>query len=140
MTKLKLCAFLFLLIILPACKPTTTSKPPSDKEIYNFFQEQLKQTAKASGFLNYKLTIDKLQQDTTVNKCTLRDRSAVPCYTLVINRTEYLDNYTGTYTTTYMGDVYHLYRNEYGKLAIIDHADGSVNTRQDLHPDATKSL
>ncbi|QKJ31260.1 hypothetical protein HQ865_16340 [Mucilaginibacter mali] len=116
------------------------SKIPDKKEIYNYFLNQLKQTAKASGYLKYRLVINRLQQDTVAGNCFTQNSGEVSCYTITIDRTEYLDNYTGTYTTTYTGDVYRLFRNDDGKLDVAGHTAGSQNTVQDHHPNTSHSL
>lgn len=139
---LKYSAIIYLIpvILLSACRSKTLSRIPDDKEVYNYFLDQLKQTAKAGGYLKYRLAINKLQRDTISGDCTTPDHENVSCFTISIDRTEYLDNYTGTYTTTFTGDVYHLYRKPDGKLGEVDHVAGAQNTVQDHHPDTSNSL
>lgn len=137
--------FLVPVLLLAACHqrsqtPAYLAKVPDKKQVYNYFLGQLKQAAKAGGYLKYRLVINNLRIDTAAGNCTTHQNASVTCFTIAINRTEYLDNYTGTYTTTYTGDVYRLYRDENGNLAEAEHTAGAQNTVQDHHPNTSNTL
>jgi hypothetical protein len=112
-----------------SCGKKTADTPPDQKEIYKFFQKQMEQTATASGYLKYKLVINKLKQAAPTTK-TVEDVGTVPVFPIKVDRTEYYDNYTGTYITTFTNDEFELYRNEKGDLAIATHTPGQTNTEQ----------
>lgn len=112
-----------------SCGKKAADTPPNQKEIYKFFQKQMEQTATASGYLKYKLVINRLKQAMPAKK-TVADVGTVAVFPIEVDRTEYYDNYTGTYITTFTNDEFELYRDEQGDLAIADHNAGQTNTEQ----------
>jgi len=132
-----------MLLILPilafACDTNIdTTKPPDRKEIYNFFVNQLKQTAKASGYLKYSMVINNLSVDGPVKEFSVPNVGKVTCFSIKIDRTEYLDNYTGRYTSIFTNDFYQLYRDEYGHLAVASHIAGQTSTTMKPGPPENK--
>lgn len=124
--------YLILLMFISftfSCTQKAPDVAPSKEEVYHFFMSRMKQAAKAGGYLNYRLTINKFTQDIVPEQCNVQDEN-VPCFTVYIDRTETLDNYTGSYVSTFKNDVYHLYRDEKGHLAIADHDAGQTSTEQ----------
>lgn len=111
------------------CGKKTADTPPDQKEVYKFFQKKMEQTATASGYLKYKLVINRLRQAAPAKK-TVEDVGTVPVFPIKVDRTEYYDNYTGTYVTTFTDDEFELYRDEDGDLEIADHNAGPTNTEQ----------
>lgn len=120
---------LLLVFCFSGCTQKAPATPPSKEEVYHFFMDKMKQAATAGGYLNYRLTIDKYNQNLLTGTCTVEDET-VPCFVIRIDRTEYLDNYTGSYVSTFKNDVYHLYRDNRGHLAVADYAAGQTSTEQ----------
>jgi predicted small lipoprotein YifL len=130
--KITICRYFVLAAIAISvfgCGKKKPDTPPDQKEVFNFFQKQMKQTATASGYLKYKLVINKLKQAAPAQK-QVEDVGTVPVFPIKVDRTEYYDNYTGTYVTTFTDDEFDLYRDEQGDLAIADHNAGQTNTEQ----------
>jgi len=127
--KTALTYIVFLTLLFAACKQKSPGQPPNDKEVYNFFLDQMKQTAKASGYQSYKLEVGKIHKEAS-SQCATQDGEMVTCFGITIDRTEYYDNYTGTYVTKITNDVFRLYRDEYGKLAVASHIPGQTETEQ----------
>jgi|SRR5476651_1052490 len=129
-----------VLLFLPvACQsPIDPAKQPDKEEIYNFFVDQLKQTAKASGYLGYGMVINGLSVDGPVKELSVPNIGNVTCFNIKINRTEYLDNYTGRYTSIFTNDYYQFYRDEYGHLAVASHIAGQTSTTMRPGPPASK--
>jgi hypothetical protein len=120
---------ILITLLFAACTSKDPDRAPDNKEIYNYFLKQMKQTATASGYQKYKLVINNIKQ-TVPLQCPNPDKTMVTCFGVTVDRTEYYDNYTGRYTTIITNDVYRFYRDEYGQLAVADHTAGQTNTEQ----------
>lgn len=108
-------------------KQGNAAHAPGKFELYKFFEKELRQTAKAGGYVNYKVKIDRVQQAEPL-ECNVPEEGAVTCYPFKIDRTEYLTGYHQTYVSKYVGDEYKIYRDREGRLKIFDHQAGQTET------------